>query len=298
MDKLFGAIEAGGTKFVCATGRFDDTGKPQMVAQTRIPTTTPAETMPAVLAFFAGQPALRAVGIGSFGPIDLHRNSPTWGQVTRTPKPGWSNAALANRVQAELGVPVGFDTDVNASVLAESLWGAGQGLKDLLYLVVGTGIGGGAMVNGQLLHGLLHSEMGHFLLAPRADDGFAGHCPFHGNCLEGLASGPAIRARWGIPAEAMPADHAAWDLEAHYIAQALHAFVCLFSPQRIILGSGVMQQSQLFPLVRQKLLASLNQYVQHPALLEHTEQYVVPAALGQLAGLYGAFELGRREIRN
>lgn len=287
MTKLLGAIEAGGTKFVCAVG----TGPENILAMTRIPTTTPAETLGQVLAFFAAQPPVAAIGIGSFGPIDLRRNSPTWGYITSTPKPGWANTDICGIVGRALGVPVAFDTDVDGSVYAEARWGAGQGLKNLLYLVVGTGIGGGALVDGKIVHGLVHTEMGHFFPAKHPHDTFGGSCPFHGACFEGLASGPAIKARWGQPAETLPVDHPAWEMEAFYIAQACQAFVCLYSPERIILGSGVMQQEQLFPLVRQKLQASLNGYVQAPELLEHMDEYVVPAKLGQLAGLMGCFAL-------
>lgn len=286
---MFGAIEAGGTKFNCAVG----TG-PDDLKTAEIPTTSPDETIARSVAFFREQfdGRLQAVGIGSFGPVDPRPGSPTWGHITSSPKLTWQNFDFAGAISKALDVPVGFDTDVNAAALGEARWGAAQGLSDFLYLTVGTGIGGGAIVGGRVLHGLLHPEMGHLIL-PRdpARDPFPGSCPFHGGCLEGLASGPAIEARWKTPARDLPAGHPAWALEAHYLALGLAAFVCTLSPQRIILGGGVMQQGHLFPLVRLELARILNNYIRVNELFEGLDRFVVPPGLGARAGVLGALVL-------
>lgn len=294
MGKLFGAIEAGGTKFVCSVG----TGPDDLDEPVRIPTTTPQETLGQVLEYFRQavrrRGPLTALGIGSFGPVNLDPGSPLWGHVTKTPKPHWSQASVAPFFRDQLNVPVAFDTDVNAAALGESLWGAGQGLEDVIYLTVGTGIGAGVISGGRLVHGAIHPELGHFLLPKRSDDSFAGHCPFHGHCLEGLASGPAIQARWGKPGSELAADHPAWELEAHYLALGLHTMVVAYSPRRIILGGGVSAQPGLLPLVRQKLLASLNGYVEDPLLTPAgVERFLVAPGLGTRSGLLGSLALAR-----
>ncbi|WP_025745891.1 ROK family protein [Kallotenue papyrolyticum] len=292
---VFGAIEAGGTKFVCAIG----SGPDDVRATTRFPTTTPAETLARTIAFFREyqqqEGRLAAIGIGSFGPIDPDPRSPTYGRITATPKPGWANTDIVGAIRAALGVPVAFDTDVNAAVLGEARWGAAQGLTNAVYITVGTGIGGGALVNGQLVHGLVHPEMGHMRL-PRdaARDPFAGVCPYHGDCWEGLASGPALAARWGQPAETLPSEHPAWALEAHYLALALVNIICVLSPQRIILGGGVMQQQQLFPLIHHETRALLNGYIRSPALSEAIETFIVPPGLGGRSGQLGALALAQQ----
>ena len=288
-DLYVGGIEAGGTKFVCAVG----TGPDDVRAEARFPTTTPEETIGRALAFFREQEARfgppAAIGIGSFGPLDPNPSSSTFGYITSTPKPHWTNADLVGPIREALGVPVGFDTDVNIAGLGEWRWGAGQGYGSIIYLTIGTGIGGGALVNGQPLHGLLHPEMGHIPLPHDwAADPYKGHCPFHGDCLEGMAAGPAIGQRWGRPAVELPQEHPAWELEAHYLALALQSFICTLSPERIILGGGVMEQQQLFPLVRAKVRQYLNGYVQSPAILDDTNNYIVPPGLGNRAGVLGA----------
>ena len=291
MNNWYGGIEAGGTKFVCAVGQGPD----NIRAQIRIPTTTPAEVIPAALAFFEAQAAeveLAAIGIASFGPIDPNPASPTWGHITTTPKPGWANADLAGPIAAALNIPVGFDTDVNGAALGEHRWGAAQGLESFVYYTIGTGVGGGGMLGGQLMHGLVHPEMGHMRLARATGDMFGGNCPYHDDCLESLAAGPAIEKRWGISAENLPSDHPAWELEANYIAQALTNATLMLSPQRFILGGGVMHQTHLFPMIREKVLNGLNGYVQHPAILENIDTFIVPPGLGDRAGVLGAIALG------
>ncbi len=286
---LYGGIEGGGTKFVCAIGNENG----DLLETVRFPTTTPDETMGRALEFFRPHAEeLASVGIGSFGPVDLNPNSPTFGYVTTTPKPGWSWADVAGPIRAGLGVPVGFELDVNIAAMGEHRWGAAQGLDTFIYLTIGTGIGGGVMAEGKLLHGAMHPEMGHVLLPhDRAVDPFAGACPFHGDCFEGLAAGPSIEKRWGQKGASLPEGHPAWELEAHYVALGLVSFICSLSPQRIIIGGGVMQQPQLFPLVREKVQKLLNGYLQIPAILEGIDSYIVPPALGGDAGVKGALAL-------
>jgi fructokinase len=291
---VYGGIEAGGTKFVCAVG----SGPDDILVETEFAATAPDETMGRAIAFFEDQSApIEAVGIGSFGPVDAHPDSPTFGTITTTPKAGWQNVDMKGRVESALGVPVGFDTDVNAAALGEHRWGAAQGLDTFVYITVGTGIGGGAMVEGNLLHGLMHPEMGHIRIPhDRRRDPFAGVCPFHGDCLEGLATGPAIEARWGKRGETLPDDHPAWPLEAHYLALGVVSIICILSPQRIILGGGVMERSFLFPMIRSEVQDLLNDYIQVPAITEEIDATIVPPALGDRAGVLGAIALAMRAL--
>jgi fructokinase len=296
-ELLYGGIEGGGTKFVCAIG----SGPQDVRAETRFPTTTPAETIARTLAFFRSQEhehgKLAAVGIGCFGPVDLDPSSPTWGYITSTPKPGWAQANFARAIGEALQVPVGFDTDVNAAALGEGTWGAARGLDTYIYLTIGTGIGGGGVVSGQLIHGALHSEMGHMRVPHDWQaDPFPGSCPFHGDCLEGLANGPAMEKRWGQQAETLPLDHPAWAMEANYLALALVNLICVLSPQRILLGGGVMSQSQLFPMIRRRVQELLNGYLQFAGVLEAIDAYVVPPELGGRAGVLGAIALAHEAL--
>jgi fructokinase len=288
---LWGGIEAGGTKFVCAVG----TGPDDLWAEVRFPSTTPEETIGQAIQFFQQQKEpLAAIGIASFGPLDPNPDSPTFGYITTTPKPGWAHTDLAGPIRRALGVPVGFDTDVNVAALGEYRWGAAQGLDTFVYLTIGTGIGGGGMVNGKLIHGLMHPEMGHIRIPHDRDmDPCTGFCPYHGDCLEGLAAGPAVEGRWGQRGETLPADHPAWLLEADYLAFGLVNIICILSPQRIILGGGVMQQRQLFPLVRRRVRELLNGYIPVPAILDQIDDYIVPPGLGDRAGVLGAIALAQ-----
>lgn len=290
---LFGAIEAGGTKFICLVG-----SDPQHIQdEVRFSTTTPAETLAQVVDFFkrtASGKKLVSIGIGCFGPLDLDQQSPTFGSITSTPKPGWANTRILTTLQNALQVPIAIDTDVNAAALAEYTWGAAQFVDSCIYLTIGTGVGGGGIINNGPLHGLVHPEMGHISLPhDRETDPFEGICPFHGDCFEGLASGPALNKRWGQPAETLPEDHPAWELEAHYIALALASYICVLSPKRIILGGGVMQKSHLFPLIRKNVIKCLNGYVQSPEILENIDEYIQPPALGNRAGVLGALALAQ-----
>lgn len=293
--RLYGGIEGGGTKFVCVIGR----GPGDIIAETRIPTTTPEETLSRTVDFLLAeqtqQGPLAAIGVGSFGPVDLREGSATWGFITTTPKAGWAQTDVAGRLTRDLGVPVAFDTDVNAAAIGEARWGAAQGLDTFVYLTVGTGIGGGGLVGGRPMHGLVHPEMGHMML-PRdpSTDPFPGACPFHGGCLEGLASGPAIEARWGQPAESLPADHPAWALEARYLALAVANLVCTLSPQRVVLGGGVMEQAHLFPRIRAEVASLLNGYIRAAEILDAIDAYIVPPGLANRSGRLGALAMAER----
>ena len=291
---LVGGIEAGGTKFVCAVGADGA----DLRATARFPTTTPDETLARCIGFFRDQStSLGAIGIACFGPLDLQRASPTYGHITTTPKPGWQNVDIRGIVARALGVPVALDTDVNGAALGEQRWGAARGLANVLYVTVGTGIGGGVLVDGQPLHGLVHPELGHIRVPhDQAKDPFAGACPAHGDCLEGLASGVAIEQRWRVAGGKLPPDSPGWALEAEYLALGLCTWICTLSPERIILGGGVMEQRQLFPLIRKRVRELVNGYLAIPALGERIDEYIVPAALGNRAGVLGAIALAQDSL--
>jgi fructokinase len=296
---IFGGIEGGGTKFVCAIG----TGPEDIRAETRFQTTTPEKTFSQVKQFFQEQNGefgkLSAIGIANFGPLDLRNDSPTYGQVLSTPKPGWSGADLLGLLRKDFDLPIGFDNDVNAAALGERLWGAGQGLDTFIYLTIGTGIGGGVFTEGKLLHGLLHPEMGHIPLPhDHVRDPFEGTCPFHGNCFEGLACGPAMEKRWGQRAETLAEDHPAWELEAHYISLALASFIYTLSPQRIILGGGVGSNPHLLKMVREKTRTLINGYIPSHSLLDGIDAYIVSPALENRAGVLGAIALAREALEH
>jgi fructokinase len=294
---LLGGIEAGGTKFVCAVG----TGPDDLRAQRRISTTTPAETIPQVIEFFREQiqqeGALAAIGVGAFGPVDVLAHSPTFGWFLNTPKPGWQQIDFAGVIQRELQLPVGFDTDVNAAALGEHRWGNAQGLETFIYLTVGTGIGGGGRVGGKPIHGLLHPEMGHIRVPhDLAADPFVGCCPFHQDCLEGLASGFAMEKRWQHKGAALPVEHPAWALEANYLALGLVNYILTLSPERLIVGGGVMKQPQLFPLIHARVRELLGNYLDVPQINDDIEGYIMPPGLGDRAGILGALALAQQAI--
>jgi fructokinase len=275
----FGGIEAGGTKFVCAVG-----SGPADLETFEFPTTQPAETIGRAVDFLRARAPVAAVGIASFGPIDPHPGSPTFGYITSTPKLDWRNCDFAGVVGRALGVPVAFDTDVNGAALAEFRWGSARGFGSFIYVTVGTGIGGGAMLDGRLLHGRSHPEMGHVRIPHnRLRDPFPGNCPYHGDCLEGLAAGPAIEARWGQAGHLLPDGHAAWDLEAEYLALGILSWTCTLAPERVILGGGIMGRGELFPKIRVRLAALLNGYMEPPDL--------AAPELGQRTGVLGAIAL-------
>lgn len=285
-----GTLEAGGTKMVLSVG----SEKNELLEQTSIPTEAPAKTIPAMIDWFKTR-NIEALGIGTFGPADLNPKSPTYGYITSTPKPGWSNQPLLPALRDALKVPALIDTDVNAAALAEWKLGAAKGRGSCVYVTVGTGVGAGLVVEGNLVHGLIHPEMGHMLLQPAKNDPTPdGFCPFHSGCLEGLACGPAIEKRWGKKAYELPPDHEAWELEAWYLAQMCMNVICTLSPEKIILGGGVMQQKHLFPMIHKKTQELLNGYVRHEAILEHIENYITEPGLGTKSGATGALLLAKQ----
>jgi fructokinase len=287
---LYGGIETGGTTTACIIGSWPD----NIVAESRFATTTPTETIRRIVGFFvenARTNPVAAVGVGSFGPVDLDQQSPTYGFITTTPKPGWQQVDLCGPVGAALGVPVILDTDVNAAALGEWI-ATDRDAEPLLYLTVGTGIGLGAVVNGKPVHGLIHPEAGHMLLPhDRTLDPFAGACPFHGDCWEGLASGAALEQRWGARGEALPPDHPAWDLEARYLGSGIANLIYCFSPRRVVVGGGVMLQAGLLDRVRIETRKAISGYLQSDLTAQHIDQLVVPPRLGARAGVLGALAL-------
>lgn len=282
-----GAIEAGGTKFVCGIG--NDEG----VIEERVsfPTEQPERTMENVITYFQDK-QVEAIGIGTFGPINIDPASSEYGYVTTTPKPGWSGYPFLGTLKERFHVPFGWDTDVNAAAFGEATWGAAKGLDSCVYYTVGTGIGVGVYAEGKLVHGLVHPEGGHVLIRRHPKDEFEGLCPFHGDCLEGMAAGPALEKRWGIKGSELSQDHPAWEMEAFYIGQAVTGAILMLSPKKIILGGGVMHQEQLLPLIRAEVRKNLNGYVSATEILTNIDEYIVTPGLGDNAGLAGALALG------
>jgi fructokinase len=290
--RFFGAVEGGGTKFVCAIG--DDRG--QILAQQRFPTTDPVSTLAAAQAFLAQGVrdfgALAAIGVASFGPVELDKGSARHGFIGLTPKAGWSGTDIAGGFARQFPCPIGFDTDVNAAALAEHRWGAARDVDNLVYVTIGTGIGGGLIIAGVPLHGLMHPEIGH--IYPRRhplDADFAGICPFHRDCLEGVASGPAILARTGASLRDLDPSHPQWEIEADYLGQLCALLVVTVSPQRIVMGGGVMSQARLLPLIRQRMLHWLGGYINRSKILSGVDRYIVAPELGDRAGVLGALVL-------
>lgn len=281
-----GAIEAGGTKMVCAIG--DEKG--HIEKQASFPTTTPEETIPVLIDYFKNE-NIEALGIGCFGPVDLNPRSSTYGYITSTPKPGWGNTDFVGPFKKALNIPVGFDTDVNGSALGEAAYGIGKGLTDLVYITIGTGIGIGVISGGKLVHGAMHPEGGHILIARKDGDTYRGKCPYHGHCFEGMCSGPALEDRYGAKAQLLVDRPDVWKLEAEYIAQALMSYTYILSPQRIILGGGVMHQKQLFPLIREAFKKLSNGYVNNE-IVNEPENYIVCQSLDDKQGILGALKLG------
>ena len=295
MKKIYAGIEAGGTKFVCAAGNSPD----NIIERAEFPTTLPEETLNRCLGFFrkirhkCGNPA--AIGIGSFGPVDPDPESPSFGYITSTPKPGWKNTDIAGFFNRELNIPAGFDTDVNAAALGEGRWGAAEGISDYVYITVGTGIGGGVVVNNSLIHGLTHPEIGHMPAVQDVNsDPFSGICPYHSNCIEGLASGPAIEKRWGKPAKDIAPDHITWEIEAEYLAQLAAVCLLFYSSKRIIFGGGVMKQEHLLPMIREKVPVILNGYINHNEVIENTASLITVPGLKNNSGICGTFILAEK----
>jgi len=297
---LLGGIEAGGTKFVCAVG-----SAPDDIRETQtFPTTEPEKTLPQVIDFFQScvrtHGAIKGLGLGCFGPVDIDQTSTSWGQITTTPKPNWSGVNIVKVLSEALGVAIEFDTDVNAALLAEATLGAGRNVADLVYVTIGTGIGGALMSGGRAINGSMHPEIGHMQIArEEGDTEFEGSCLFHGAaCLEGLASGPAITVRWKTPAHELGMDHSGWELQSKYLATMCANLALILSPRRIILGGGVMQQPHLFPMIRSNLQQKLAYYLPQLNTAADFEQFVVPAELGQKAGIFGAILMAQRLTLN
>lgn len=288
---VYGGIEAGGTKFICALGSSPD----NIIAETQFTTTNPQETLGKCIDFFhktGKKHPLQAIGIASFGPLDLDKKSPAYGSIPTTPKPGWGGTNLVKTIREGLDLPVVLDTDVNGAALGEWRWGAAQGLDTFIYLTIGTGIGGGGMVNGRLMHGLAHPEMGHILIPhDHTKDPFPGVCPFHADCFEGLACGPAIAGRWGKAPEQLLPSHEAWQLEAEYLASGVLNLVLTLSPQKVIMGGGIMKVPELLFSVRHRVAGLLNNYIHAPAITNGIDSYIVAPSLGDMAGVLGAIAL-------
>lgn len=282
----FGALEAGGTKMVCAIGNENG----QILERVSIPTETPEKTMPALIEFFKDK-GLSAIGIGCFGPVDLDKNSETYGYITSTPKLAWKNYPIVAEFEKALGIPVGFDTDVNAAALGEAVWGCTKTVKNSIYITVGTGVGVGVILDGKPYHGMIHPEGGHIFIGRRADDPMEkGICPYHANCLEGLASGPAIEKRWGVKGAELSERKEVWELEAYYLGQAICTYIMTLSPERIVLGGGVMHQQQLLPMVRLEVQKQMCGYVQGKGMAD-LDNYIVPISLNDNQGAMGCIKL-------
>ncbi len=282
-----GGLEAGGTKMVCAIGNEHG----EILKRYTVPTEDPATTMPKLIEFFQGE-GIEALGIGCFGPIDLNKSSATYGCITTTPKLPWQNYNIVKAFEDALHIPIGFDTDVNGAALGEATWGAAQGKEVSLYITIGTGVGLGVCINGKPLHGLMHPEGGHILMSRVNGDDFTCNCPYHTNCFEGLAAGPAVEKRWGKKAIELADKMEVWEMEADYIAQALTNYILTLSPNIIVLWGGVMHQEQIFPLVREKVIGYLNGYIQVDTIINHMDEYIVAPGLGDDPGIMGAFQLG------
>ncbi len=284
---LYGALEAGGTKMVCAIG--DEKGN--ILERVSIPTLTPAETMPAMIEFFRGHP-IEALGVGCFGPIDLDRKSRTYGCITTTPKLAWAGYPMVAEFEKALGVPVGFDTDVNAAALGEATFGCTRNVENSIYVTVGTGVGVGVIANGRPYHGRMHPEGGHIFLIRHPEDPMTGSaCPYHENCMEGLAAGPALEKRWGVKGQELAGRPEVWALEAFYIGQALANYTMMLSPQRIILGGGVTHQEGLLDMVRRETERQLNGYIR----IDNYEEYITGCSLNDNQGILGAICLAMAE---
>jgi fructokinase len=285
-----GSIEAGGTKMVLAVGN----GRGEIETREEIATVAPSDCVPQMIEWFRGK-GIDALGIGSFGPTCVDPHNDKFGKILETPKLAWKHFDFRGAFTEALGIPVGYDTDVNAACLGESLYGAAKGCDQIIYVTVGTGIGVGVMAGGHLLHGMLHPEAGHILVKPVAGDVGRSVCPYHQNCLEGLASGPSIEKRWEKSAKELSQQPKVWELESAYLAEGIANYILCYSPKKIILGGGVMKQQQLFPLIRSKTLDLLGNYIAMPEL-QDMDSYIVSSGCEGNQGILGAMELGRRSL--
>lgn len=293
----YATVEAGGTKILCAIADADG----HFLEQIRISTGSPTETIRQIADFYRSLPVayenIRATGIASFGPLNLDRNSADYGQLTTTPKPGWSLVNLRREMENILPCPAEIDTDVNCAGLAEGMFGAAQGLDRFCYITVGTGIGVGIIDKGNPLSGVGHPEVGHMQLPRAPGDDFAGICPYHGDCAEGLACGPAMKARWNQSAEDIPEDHVGWAFEAHYIAAICVNLTYTLRPQKIVIGGGVMERSSLYAPVREAFSTLMAGYSPDQYSTDIEQFLSAPALHTPSPGLMGAFELARRAVK-
>lgn len=289
---LFGALEAGGTKMVCAVA--DENGKIQ--DRISFPTRTPSESIPEIIDYFKNKD-IAALGIGAFGPVDINKSSESYGHILDTPKLAWKYYDLLGNIQRALNVPIGLDTDVNCACLGEMTFGVAKGLDTVIYITIGTGVGVGICANGKLLHGMLHPEAGHILLTPLPSDNYKGKCPYHNTCFEGMAAGPAIEERWGMKGDRLADRSEVWELEAHYIAQALMNYIVILSPQKIILGGGVMHQKQLLPLIHKNVIAIMNGYIKTKEM-QDIENYIVTSNMNDNQGILGCIQLAKMELQS
>jgi fructokinase len=290
MSELYGGVETGGTWCVCALG----SGPGEILAEEQFPTTEPEPTLARIATFFEAHPGVKAMGVASFGPVDLDPGSATWGYVTTTPKPGWQHVSVGGAIRERLGIPVAFDTDVNAAALSEQRWGAARGSRSVCYLTVGTGIGAGLVIDGRPWHGLVHPEGGHMRIPhDRERDPFGGTCPMHGDCWEGLASGSSIAARWQARPEELDDDHPAWALEAEYLALGIVNLALVASPERVVAGGGVLERPRLLELVREHVPRLLAGYLDVPEVGGEIDRYLVRPELGDHAGVLGAIALAQ-----
>lgn len=286
-----GSIEAGGTKFVCCVG----TENGEIIEKISFPTMTPEKTISNITSFFKDY-KLDAIGIGSFGPVDLNKKSKTYGHITTTPKEHWRHFNFVGKIREHFPIPIGFSTDVNAALLGETEWGAAKGYNSCIYMTVGTGIGIGVMVNNRLLQGLHHPEAGHIFVKRHPEDTFSGCCSFHHDCLEGMASGPAIKKRWGKAGNELDANEKVWELEAYYLAQALVNYILILSPEKLIIGGGVAKQKHLLPMVRENVVEMLNGYIQDKHITSNIDSYITSPGLSDDAGIYGGLVLAKRAL--
>ncbi|MED9905198.1 MAG: ROK family protein [Lachnospiraceae bacterium] len=288
---IIGALEAGGTKMVCAVGSEDG----EIFKREVFPTATPKETMPAMIDFFKKE-KIAALGIGCFGPVNPKKGTPKYGYITSTPKLAWQDYDIVGNFEKELHCPIGFDTDVNAAALGEAFYGSTKGLQNSIYITVGTGIGVGVYSEGHLMHGMMHPEAGHILLHRHPADTYEGGCPFHKDCLEGLAAGPALEKRWGSKGDTLTDREEVWEMESYYIAQACVNYCMILSPERIVLGGGVMKQPALLPLVREKFTALMAGYIRTKEVAD-VEHYIVPASLNDNQAVLGCIRLALLELQ-
>ncbi|MDO4549356.1 MAG: ROK family protein [Clostridia bacterium] len=289
---ILGALEAGGTKMVCSVGNENG----EVHETITLPTDAPEKTLRQIIEYFSAK-GIQALGIAGFGPLDLDRRSKTYGYITTTPKAQWEYCALLPIFKNALGLPVGIDTDAGAAALAEFELGAGKDVRDLVYITVGNGIGGGVIANGQIVHGMVHPEYGHFIIKPHPlDPNPDGFCPYHISCLEGMAAGSTFEKRWGMSNAKLPEGHIGWEIEAYYLAQCCVAALLILSTQMIVLGGGVMNRDFLYDMARSETVELLNGYIANEKVVEHMDRIIVRPGLGNDSGVVGALILAAKEL--